>query len=182
VSGPRDPAVTAAADQAQAQAADILRRVGAGYRFAAALEHLTTGEQLRPPGRGRGARGPRRRVLERVEGLLERGELAACPHVAAEMAPGLMPRGGEQLEAMLWLSWHPRAISCGRCAAELPRPGTAEDYTCDGCGHVGEAGDHLESVTYVVPASAEAAARTGRVGPPLLVVFGLCPRCAAASR
>jgi hypothetical protein len=182
VSAGRDhPAVTAARDQAAAAADDIKRRVRLGYQFAQAAEAAATGE-LREVGEGSGPpSGPRARVLEGVQRRLEGGELLACEHAAAEVAPGLGRRGGERPEALMWVSWHPAVIACVRCAYDMPRPSAAEDYTCDGCAHVGEPGDRLESVTYVIRASAEHAASTGQLTPPLICVFGLCPSCAAAS-
>jgi hypothetical protein len=176
-----DPAVTAARDQARAAADDISGRVRSGYLFGAAVEALESGERADVREASGPPRGPRARVLEGVERRLMAGELSACEHAAAELAPGLMHRGGPRPEALMWVSWHPDVIACPRCTHELPRPSVAEDYTCDACGHVGEPGDRLESVTYVVRASAEAAARSGQLTPPLICVFGLCPRCAAAS-
>jgi hypothetical protein len=180
---PRHPAVSAAADQARAAADDISHRVRAGYQFNAAREALATGAAPLPVGEHAGPpTGRRAEVLARVRELLESGGLRACEHAAAELSPGGLVRArGPRPEALLWVSWHPDLISCAACAITLPKPSVDEDYRCDGCGRVGAPGSLLEAVSYVVRGSAEHAARSGHLAPPLICSFGLCLRCSNAS-
>ena len=176
-----DPAVTAAADQAKAAADDISRRMRAGYRFNAAREAAATGTAPLPVGEHTGPpTGKRAEVLARVQALLEGGNYRTCEHAAAELAPGLTRRGGPRPEALLWVSWHPDLITCAACGVMLPRASLADDYTCDGCGRTYPPGSLLEAVSYVVRGSAEAAARSGHLAPPLICSFGLCLRCKGA--
>jgi hypothetical protein len=63
----------------------------------------------------------------------------------------------------------------------VPDASTVEDNRCDACGHIGEPGDPIEVVSYVVASSAEHAVQSGQLAPPLICNFGLCLPCSQAS-
>ena len=157
------PAVTAAADQAAAAAGDVKRQV---------LEALGSSLEWVPPV------VPCIEQLKRVTGRLAAGELTGCQEaVTATMGPE--PARARRPRALVWLAWHPDVISCPACALRMP---AAPQDRCDVCGRPGPAGDVLNSATYVLPCTAEHAARSGRLLPPLICTFIVCRRCSQASR
>ena len=174
------PAVTAAADQARAAADDATARVRAGYLLGTLAESAETGRPAFPVGERAGDPcGPAAELLARIGRRFDTSEFALCTHAAAALAPGLsrQPRP----PALYWLSWHPDMLSCPDCAAALPAPAPEEDYRCDACGAVQPVGTPMVSVSEIVPAAAEHAARAGDAPPPLVCCFGLCQPCAEAS-
>lgn len=174
------PAVTAAADQARAAADDVTAWVRAGYLLGTFAESASTGRPAFPVGERVGDPcGPVAELLARIGRRFDTSELALCQHAAAARAPGLsrQPRP----PALYWLSWHPDMLSCPACAAGLPDPASEEDYRCDACGAGQPVGTPMVSVSEIVPAAAERAARTGDTPLPLVCCFGLCQPCAEAS-
>jgi hypothetical protein len=155
------PAVTAAADQAAAAAGAIGRQVLGGL-----VEWV-------PPLAGCISQ------LNRVTARLAAGELNGCPEAVTATTGPEPARTRRRPRALIWLAWHPNVISCPACALRLP---AAPPDHCDGCGRAGPAGQVLNSATYVLPPTAEHAARSGRLIPPLICTFIVCRRCSQASR
>ena len=170
-----DPAVTAAADQADAAAADVRARVRAGYELAGALGVIDWQAQSDTP-----RRGPRARVIAAVRERIDGGEVRVCEHLAALMLPAGLARPAPP-EVVIWMSWHPDLLACPPCANALPKPDETEDRRCDGCGRVTRPGEYMTVGTEVIRADPAEAARRARLAPPLLCSYGLCMKCAARS-
>jgi hypothetical protein len=139
----RGPAWTAAADQADAQAAEVGAWLSSGLRDGAAQEAISTGRPVEPITEVRGLpRGPLGELVDRVIERARAGELTACPHGAAAMSPG--PPPPRRVDALIWLPWHPDLLSCEVCAARLPAATGDDDRRCDGCGRVTQPGEDMQ--------------------------------------
>jgi hypothetical protein len=174
-----DPTWTAAADQADAAVADVSARLRTSYLIRAAQESAATGHPAELVAEAKGKPyGPLAELLARVAARLRAGELSGCPHVAVALAPGLVR--GAHVEALFWLSWHPGTVSCPACMVLLPPATGDEDRRCDGCRRVVPPGTQIQVGSDVTRAD-PGAAQGGRVAPPLVCCFGLCPACFKAS-
>lgn len=91
----RGPGWTAAADQAQAQAAEVVGWARSAFRLAGASEAARTG---RPPEiineESGFPRGPLGEIVARVAARAAAGELTVCAHGVAALSPGLPRHGG----------------------------------------------------------------------------------------
>jgi hypothetical protein len=172
------PAVIAAGDQASAAAADVTQRMRVATQFCAEVQALTTGKSpVVTDEEAHVAAGPRAKVLGGLFRRMAAGEVSGCLHADAATRPG---RPGPAARELIWVSWQPDMISCTPCALLLPGPSIEESNRCDGCGCTGS--EWLESITYILPASATYAARAGHLVPPLVCCFDLCGPCDQASR
>jgi hypothetical protein len=171
----RGPAWTAASDQAAAAQADVSNRVRDGFLIGSAAESAASGRPPSPVEQTEGMPyGPVADVVNRVVRRLGAGELTGCSHLAGALAPGLSR--GPAVDAVIWLSWYPDEVNCPACAFVLPAATGDDDYRCDGCGKLVPPGEMnvRSDVTRAKPTA-------GRLGPPLVCQFGLCPACKNAS-
>ncbi len=175
----RGPAWTAAADQADAQAAGVAAWLSSGLRRGAAQEAGRTGRPVKPITDVRGIPGgPLGELVARVTARADAGELTVCPHGEAAMSPG--PPPWPPVDALVWVPWHPDLLSCERCAAMLPAASGDDDRRCDGCGRVTQPGEDMQVGTNTTRADPSVASRLGH--PPALVCcYGLCQQCHRAS-
>ncbi len=123
--------------------------------------------------------GPVAEVVTRVIRRLEAGELTVCSHVVSALATGLSR--GPAVQALIWLSWHPDQVNCPACAFTLPAASEDEDRRCDGCRKLVPPGVQMNVRSDVTRAHPTTAVEGGRLGPPLVCQFGLCPACNDAS-
>jgi hypothetical protein len=100
-------------------------------------------------------------VLRQLADQAAGGDLGMCAHIRAR-AP----------QPAMWLAWAPRKLRCPGCAREAGRKitGTAADYRCDVCGHIGKRVSKLSLLTPPLEHQ--------QVVVPVLVIFALCDRCA----
>jgi hypothetical protein len=176
----RGPAWTAASDQAAAAQADISGRAGEEFLFRSAVESVTSGRPPVPVERSEGLPyGPAAEVVTRVIRRAEAGELTGCSHVVSALSPGLSR--GPAVQALIWLSWHPDQVNCPACASMLPGASQEEDRRCDGCRKLVPPGVQMNVRSDVTRADPDTAVKGGRLGPPLVCRFGLCPACNDAS-
>lgn len=130
---------------------EYMRTLAQGPRETA---DVLTGEYVKRPAAGG-------KVLGRLAELAETGDLGMCVHVRS-LAP----------QPALWLAWFPGKLRCRACAAAASAriTGTAADRTCDACGHVGAG---ISSMSQLTPPVEHM-----QVVVRILVIFGLCKRCA----
>jgi hypothetical protein len=100
-------------------------------------------------------------VFTRLVELLDSGELGMCVHVRPH-APN----------PAIWTAWSPSKLRCLPCAetAGTGIKGTKEDRRCDACGYIGARVYQISKLTPPV--------KYRQLILPILVIFGLCPRCA----
>ena len=108
------------------------------------------------------------------------GELTVCQHGVAALSPGAPPP--QQVDALVWLPWHPDLLSCAECMIMLPSATGDDDRRCDGCGYVTRPGEQLQVGVDVTRADPGAAGRLGHPSPALACYYGLCQQCYRASR
>jgi hypothetical protein len=108
-----------------------------------------------------------RAILARFTAKALAGQLTLCPDLSYD-AP----------KPSFWCAWAPGRIRCVKCADTASRRihGTAEDRRCDHCRKIRpvihRGAMELPSVVVDLPIRAKCV-------PPVIVVFGLCPRCHA---
>jgi hypothetical protein len=148
------PSTRAVADQADAAAAH-------SARILAAMAEAFGGTplyQVPPP--------LIRDVAERFPRLAAAGQVQPCPHLSPASP-----------EPAFWSAWDPGRLRCARCLATAPDiASTAEDHRCDYCNRSTEA-IHPETVLF--PAVVADLPGTAAASCPVMVMFGLCPRCHA---
>jgi hypothetical protein len=105
--------------------------------------------------------GAREKILGTLAGLAASGELGMCAHVRP-LAPA----------HAWWVAWAPRKLRCQDCAELVSKriTGTTADRQCDACGHIGK---YINKLSVMTPP-----AEHNQVVVRILVVFGLCNRCA----
>lgn len=116
------------------------------------------------------ATGPIAALARRLADRAATGRLGRCDHLAA--APGLA----------VWLAYAPGRLRCRPCTERTARRirGTRADHTCDHCRRRPRGGVHPGAV--LLPGVVLNDAARPLAAGPWLVLFGLCPRCCAASR
>lgn len=176
----REPAWTAAADQAAAAQADVSGQVGQGFLIRSAAESVASGRPAEPVEQAEGIPyGPAGEIVARVIRRLGAGEMTGCSHIAGALAPGLAR--GPAVQALIWLSWHPDQVNCPACSSMLPGASDEEDRRCDGCRQLVPSGVQMNVRSDVTRADPATGVGGGRLGPPLVCRFGLCPACNGAS-
>ena len=103
-----------------------------------------------------------KKIKAKLADLITDGELGMCTHVR-HLAP----------DAATWAAWAPQKLRCQACLDEYDRTtvtGTREDFRCDACGHIGKRIVKLAQMTEPF--------RYMEVIVPILIIFGLCVRCA----
>jgi hypothetical protein len=107
-----------------------------------------------------------REVAERFPRLAAAGQVEPCPHLSPA-AP----------EPTFWYAWDPGRLRCARCLATAPDiADSGEDQRCDYCRRSTET---IHPETVQLPALAADMPGTVAASGPVLVMFGLCPRCHA---